>query len=59
MSDLTHFDVSGQAHMVDVGDKDETKRVAIASGVISMLPDTLRLIQAGETKKGDVLGMPE
>ena len=43
--------------MVDVGDKDETKRVAIASGVISMLPDTLRLIQAGETKKGDVLGI--
>ena len=43
--------------MVDVGDKDETKRVAIASGIISMLPDTLRLIQAGETKKGDVLGI--
>ena len=57
MSDLTHFDVAGQAHMVDVGDKDETKRVAIASGIISMLPDTLRLIQAGETKKGDVLGI--
>ncbi|MEJ6564105.1 MAG: cyclic pyranopterin monophosphate synthase MoaC [Burkholderiales bacterium] len=57
MSDLTHFDVTGQAHMVDVGDKDETKRVAIASGIISMLPDTLRLIQAGETKKGDVLGI--
>lgn len=43
--------------MVDVGDKDETKRVAIASGIISMLPDTLKLIQAGETKKGDVLGI--
>ena len=43
--------------MVDVGDKDETKRVAIASGIISMLPDTLRLIQAVETKKGDVLGI--
>ncbi|MDA0236947.1 MAG: cyclic pyranopterin monophosphate synthase MoaC [Proteobacteria bacterium] len=57
MSDLTHFDVTGQAHMVDVGDKDETKRVAIASGIISMLPDTLRLIQAGEAKKGDVLGI--
>jgi len=57
LSDLTHFDVAGQAHMVDVGDKDETKRVAIASGIISMLPDTLRLIQAGETKKGDVLGI--
>ncbi|MDA0830236.1 MAG: cyclic pyranopterin monophosphate synthase MoaC [Proteobacteria bacterium] len=57
MSDLTHFDVTGQAHMVDVGDKDETKRVAIASGIISMLPDTLKLIQAGETKKGDVLGI--
>jgi cyclic pyranopterin monophosphate synthase len=57
LSDLTHFDVTGQAHMVDVGDKDETKRVAIASGIISMLPDTLRLIQAGETKKGDVLGI--
>jgi cyclic pyranopterin monophosphate synthase len=54
---LTHFDSSGQAHMVDVGDKTSTRRVAIASGKISMLPNTLALIQKGDTKKGDVLGV--
>jgi cyclic pyranopterin monophosphate synthase len=54
---LTHFDSSGQAHMVDVGDKTSTRRVAIASGKISMLPSTLALIQKGDTKKGDVLGV--
>jgi cyclic pyranopterin monophosphate synthase len=58
MSDkLTHFDASGQAHMVDVGDKPATKRIALASGVITMLPTTLKLIQAGDAKKGDVLGI--
>ena len=57
MSDLTHFDGAGQAHMVDVGDKKVTKRVAIASGTITMHPDTLSLIQSGESKKGDVLGV--
>ncbi|MGQ0442630.1 MAG: cyclic pyranopterin monophosphate synthase, partial [Methylophilaceae bacterium] len=57
MSRLTHFDNSGQAHMVDVGDKLQTKRVAVASGNISMLPATLKLIQQGDAKKGDVLGV--
>jgi cyclic pyranopterin phosphate synthase len=54
---LTHFDSSGQAHMVDVGSKAETHRVAVASGKISMLPETLKLIQQGNAKKGDVLGI--
>ncbi len=54
---LTHFDASGQAHMVDVGDKAATRRTAVASGMISMLPATLKLIQQGDAKKGDVLGV--
>ena len=54
---LTHFDASGQAHMVDVGAKSETHRIAIATGKISMLPATLTLIQQGNSKKGDVLGI--
>ena len=54
---LTHFDASGQAHMVDVGSKPATKRIALASGIISMLPATLKLIQQGDAKKGDVLGV--
>ena len=54
---LTHFDKTGQAHMVDVGDKAITKRIAIASGKISMLPTTLQLILQGDSKKGDVLGI--
>ena len=58
MSDqLTHFDTRGQAHMVDVGDKDETHRVAITSGAIRMAPATLELIVSGSHKKGDVLGI--
>lgn len=57
MSKLTHFDSSGQAHMVDVGDKPESKRVAIANGTINMLPTTLKLILEGNAKKGDVLGI--
>ena len=57
MNPLTHFDNSGQAHMVDVGDKPQTKRSAVASGIISMLPATLKLIQLGDAKKGDVLGV--
>ncbi len=56
-SSLTHFDAQGQAHMVDVAAKDETHRVAIASGSIRMLPATLQLIVAGTAKKGDVLGV--
>jgi cyclic pyranopterin phosphate synthase len=54
---LTHFDATGQAHMVDVGNKDETHRVAIASGVIRMKSETLTIIQSGTAKKGDVLGI--
>src|SRR5512139_36952 len=58
MSDgLTHFNSEGQAHMVDVGGKSETKRIAKASGRIRMLPATLALITSGTAKKGDVLGI--
>jgi cyclic pyranopterin phosphate synthase len=54
---LTHFDPRGDAHMVDVGAKASTHRVAVASGRIRMRPATLRLIAAGTAKKGDVLGV--
>ena len=54
---LTHFDAQGSAHMVDVGAKPATHRVAVASGRIRMRPATLRLIVAGRAKKGDVLGV--
>ncbi len=57
MNKLTHFDKSGQAHMVDVGDKASTRRTAVASGIIHMQPATLQLIQQGDAKKGDVLGI--
>ncbi len=57
MSELTHFDNAGQAHMVDVGSKESTHRVAVASGRIRMLPTTLDLVRSGTTKKGDVLGI--
>ena len=57
MKSLTHFDAAGQAHMVDVGDKPATRRVAVATGRISMLPSTLATVQAGQAKKGDVLGV--
>ena len=54
---LTHFDQQGQAHMVDVGSKQETQRVARAAGRITMQPATLQLIAAGNARKGDVLGV--
>lgn len=54
---LTHFDNQGQAHMVDVGAKTETHRVAKASGRIAMQAATLALIKQGSVKKGDVLGI--
>ena len=58
MSDgLTHFDADGRAHMVDVGAKDVTERVAVASGRIRMLPATLDRVLRGDTDKGDVLGI--
>ena len=56
-SPLTHFDAQGQAHMVDVGDKAHTRRVAVAEGRITMEPATLALVQSGTAKKGDVLGV--
>jgi cyclic pyranopterin phosphate synthase len=55
--ELTHFDASGQAHMVDVGGKPETLRIARAAGSIFMRPDTLARISAGTAAKGDVLGI--
>ncbi len=57
MSDLTHFNQAGEAHMVDVGGKAVTARVAVAQGRIRMEPDTLRRIEQGSHKKGDVLGI--
>ncbi|MDP5009289.1 MAG: cyclic pyranopterin monophosphate synthase MoaC [Glaciimonas sp.] len=57
LTELTHFDQTGQAHMVDVGAKQDTHRIAIASGTIRMLPATLTLITSGNAKKGDVLGI--
>jgi cyclic pyranopterin monophosphate synthase len=57
MGQFTHFNAAGQAHMVDVGDKSETRRVARARGSIRMLPQTLALILQGDAKKGDVLGI--
>jgi cyclic pyranopterin phosphate synthase len=57
MSSLTHFDAQGQAHMVDVGGKPATRRVATATGSIEMQPATLALIASGTAKKGDVIGI--
>jgi cyclic pyranopterin phosphate synthase len=54
---LTHFDAGGAAHMVDVGAKGETHRIARAGGKIVMRPDTLALIRTGSSEKGDVLGI--
>ncbi|WP_426165385.1 cyclic pyranopterin monophosphate synthase MoaC [Pseudoduganella sp. R-34] len=54
---LTHFDAAGRAHMVDVGAKAETHRIAVATGSIRMKPETLALILSGTAKKGDVLGI--
>jgi cyclic pyranopterin phosphate synthase len=57
MTQFTHFDAAGQAHMVDVADKAETRRVAVATGSIRMLPQTFAMIEGGDAKKGDVLGV--
>lgn len=54
---LTHFDAAGQAVMVDVADKPETRRVAVAQGRIVMQAETLARIRAGQSGKGDVLGV--
>lgn len=57
MSELTHFDAAGQAHMVDVAAKPETHRVAVAAGRIRMLPATFARLAGGAAQKGDVLGV--
>jgi cyclic pyranopterin phosphate synthase len=59
MSRLTHFDDKGQAVMVDVTAKAETERVAVAGGSVIMRPETLKLIMAGDVKKGDVLSVAQ
>jgi len=56
MSKLSHIDAKGEAHMVDVGAKEITRREAVVTGSISMLPETLAMILDGNAKKGDVLG---
>ncbi|MFB9950816.1 cyclic pyranopterin monophosphate synthase MoaC [Rhizobium puerariae] len=56
MAGLTHIGASGEAHMVDVGDKAETSRSATAEGYVRMQPETLALIREGNAKKGDVIG---
>jgi cyclic pyranopterin phosphate synthase len=55
-SGLTHIDAAGEAHMVDVGHKVETTRIAVAEGFVRMLPSTLEAILAGNAAKGDVIG---
>ena len=57
MSGLTHFDAQGQAHMVDVSDKDHTDRIAVAEGYVRMSAQTLDMITEGRAKKGDVLSV--
>lgn len=57
MSGLTHFDDQGHAHMVDVGAKEVTDRIATAEGLVLMTPETLAFITEGRAKKGDVLGV--
>src|SRR3954469_2241824 len=57
MSELTHLDTQGHAHMVDVGEKDVTRREAVARGSVLMRSETLQLIVAGSLPKGDVLAV--
>ncbi len=57
MTEFTHFDEQGRAIMVGVGEKAETRRVAVTRGRIAMRPDTLAMIRDGAAKKGDVLGV--
>ncbi len=57
MAELTHFDAKGKSRMVDVSDKDETERVAVAAGSVVMAPGTMKLITEGGVKKGDVLSV--
>ena len=57
MSEFTHFNADGNAVMVDVGEKEDTKREALASGVIYMSEECYRKVKEGSMKKGDVLGV--
>ena len=57
MSKLTHFNKQGEAHMVNVGEKPVSHRIAVADGRIRMQAETLKLVQTGGHKKGDVLGI--
>ncbi|HEU0026971.1 MAG TPA: cyclic pyranopterin monophosphate synthase MoaC [Ktedonobacterales bacterium] len=57
--DLTHFDEAGRAHMVDVSEKAETAREAVATGLVRMRPETLRRIREGGMAKGDVLAVAQ
>jgi cyclic pyranopterin phosphate synthase len=59
MTRLTHFDAEGNARMVDVSEKSETERIAVAKGAVVMAPETLALIRAGNVKKGDVLSVAQ
>jgi cyclic pyranopterin phosphate synthase len=57
MSQFSHFDAEGKAHMVDVSAKDESERLATAGATVTMAPETLELVLAGDIGKGDVLGV--
>ncbi len=57
--ELTHFDREGRARMVDVGRKEETERVAVASGRVRMAPETIAMIREGRAAKGDVLAVAQ
>lgn len=59
LSKLSHIDETGRASMVDVGDKEDTERLAVARGHVSMKPETIHLIQEGAMKKGDVLAIAQ
>lgn len=59
MTDLTHFDDAGRARMVDVGNKPDTPREAVAGGIVRLRPETLALIRAGQVAKGDVLAVAQ
>ena len=57
MSEFTHFDTDGNAHMVDVSRKTDTHRIAIVKGYLKMKPETLAMVTDGTAKKGDVFGV--
>ena len=59
MSDLTHFDESGRSRMVDVSEKEPTLRVAVATGTVSMQPETFERIMTRQIQKGDVLAVAQ